>query len=56
MGLNWAQWVLIGLCALSVIYSIATIGQERKPRTPAEASIGLVLNVLMVWLIVEAGS
>ena len=56
MGLNWAQWVLIGLCAFSAIFSVATIGQERKPRSPLEASIGLVLNVLMVWLIVKAGS
>lgn len=56
MGLNWAQWVLIGLCAFGAVYGVATIGKEREPRSPAEACIGLVLNGLMVWVIVEAGS
>ena len=55
MGLNWAQWILIALTAFGSIFSIATIGKEREPRTPAEAAIGLVVSVLTVWLVVEAG-
>jgi len=56
MGLNWAQWTLIGLTAVGTFIIIATIGQERKPRTPLEAAIALVINVLSIWLIVKAGS
>lgn len=56
MGLNWAQWVLIGLCVFSAIFAVATIGKERPPRSPGEAVVGLILNGGMVWLIVEAGS
>jgi hypothetical protein len=56
MGLNWAQWVLIGLMAVGSLVAIATIGQKREPRTPAEACIAVVLNVVCIWLVIEAGS
>jgi len=56
MALNWAQWTLIGFMAFAAIGAIATIGKERQPRTPAEACIGLVINVVCIWLVVEAGS
>jgi hypothetical protein len=56
MGLNWAQWILIGLMALASILAIVTIGQERTPRTPPEAAIAVVLNVVCIWLVIEAGS
>jgi hypothetical protein len=54
--LNWAQWTLIGLLALGAIVGIVMIGKERQPRTPAEATIGLLINVGCIWLVVEAGS
>ena len=54
--MNWAQWTLIGFMAFASITAVATIGLERKPRTPAEACLALVLNAVCIWLVVRAGS
>jgi hypothetical protein len=56
MGLNWAQWALIGLYAFSAIWGVSTVGKEREPRTPGEAALGLAITVVMVFLVVEAGA
>jgi hypothetical protein len=44
------QWVIVIQCALGSVIQVAMIGQERKPITPGNAAIALVLNAIVIVL------
>jgi hypothetical protein len=54
--MNWAQWILIAIFGLTSITAVATVGQERKPRSGGEAALALAINIGLAWLVVKAGS
>ena len=50
MNLVALQWAVILQCALGSLLQVAMIGKQRKPITPGDAALGLVLNGTVVVL------
>lgn len=46
--MTWFHWVLVALFALSSIGRILLIGKERKPITPGQAAVGVLVDGLFI--------
>lgn len=51
--MTWQQWVLVGLLALAAIVNVLSVGAPRKPTTPVDATIALLLSAFAIWLVVS---
>lgn len=52
--MNWQKWILVALCIMSGAASILTVGQPRKPLTPAVALTSVVIAAAMAALVVTS--
>lgn len=53
--MNLFGWIFVVLTALGCISKINDIGKPRKPVTAAEASLGVLFNVLLVLALYHWG-
>lgn len=54
-NLTWFGVVFVALTVIGVISTIIKIDQPRKPITHLEATVGLVVNSLLLWGVLYVG-
>lgn len=50
--MNWLAWFFIGTYAFAALYGVATIGKPRKPTTPGQAVLVVIIDAAFILLIV----
>lgn len=49
--MTWQLWVVVGLIVLGLVLQPVNVGKPREPRTPTEAVIASVINLVVIVLI-----
>lgn len=49
----WYAWVMVTLYAISVLVTLASVGEPRKPLTLEQAALAVIMSFLMVWGIIS---
>ena len=52
--MTWAKWVLLAWYLVCAVIMVSWIGKPRKPITPADAAIALVMYFGLVALVLVA--
>lgn len=53
--MNYALYVIAGLVVISTIFVIANTGKPRKPNTPGDVAVIIVINAAVLVVLILAG-
>ncbi len=52
--MTWQKWALVTIYVITLLGTIARIGQPRQPNTPADATAALIFTGALILLVVTA--